>query len=118
MAAPRRPLWRTVFDATEKRIGPAAEQLVRTDAFADAAGLVSRLNHESKKRAERVLRQGWHRINLPAGSDVKRLSEQVGGLERQVRELRRQLEQQTKGDGHGAPANGATPSRARRSRQG
>ena len=118
MAARKRPVWRILFDAAEQRVGPAAEQLVRTDGFADAVGLVTRLNQESKRRAERALRQGWHLFNLPAGSDVKRLSEQVGRLERQVRDLRRQLDETTKGERHGGSGRSAASATSRRPRQG
>lgn len=114
-----KPLWRVLFDAAETRVAPAAEQLVRTDRFADTVGVLSKVNHQAKQRAERALRQGWHRVNLPAGSDVKRLSEQVGRLERQVRDLRLELEATTtaKEDNH-APARRPAPARDRRPRQG
>ena len=72
MAGPQKPLWRTIFDAAERRVGPAAEALVRTATFADVVGAVSRVNHRNRLRTERVLRDSWHRLNLPAGSDVKR----------------------------------------------
>lgn len=117
MAGRSRPLWRTIFDAAEQRVGPATEQLVRTEHFADTVGLISRVNHAGKRRAEQTLRRGWHLFNLPAGSDVKRLSEQVGRLERQVRELRRELDDATR-EGNHAPANGPAPPRPRRPRQG
>jgi hypothetical protein len=108
MAGADKPVWRTLFDAAERRIGPAAEQLVRTDTFADIVGAVSRINHRNRLRAQRALRDNWHRLNLPAGSDVKRLSEQVTKLERRVRDLQDQLDaakkETTNGQPHRAPA--------------
>ena len=79
-------------DSADRVLGPASEQLVRTEAFADVIGLVSRMRYLSLKRTERMLRQQWHLWNLPAATDVRRLSEQVASLERQVRDLTRELE--------------------------
>jgi hypothetical protein len=87
-----RPLWRVAVDSADRVLGPASEQLVRTEAFADVMGLMSRMRYLSVKRVERLLRRQWHLWNLPAATDVRRLSEQVGSLERQVRDLTRELE--------------------------
>lgn len=87
-----RPLWRMAVDSADRVLGPASEQLVRTEAFADVIGLVTRMRYVSLKRVERMLRQQWHLWNLPAATDVRRLSEQVASLERQVRDLTRELE--------------------------
>jgi hypothetical protein len=113
MAAARKPLWRTVFDAAEQRVGPAAEALVRTDTFADVVGAVSRINHRNRLRAERAFRDGWHRLNLPAGTDVKRLSDQVTKLERRVRDLQDQLDASKKETTNGQPRRTPAPKRAR-----
>jgi hypothetical protein len=102
-----------VFDAAERRIGPAAEQLVRSDTFADVVGAVSRINHRNRLRAERLLRDSWHRLNLPAGSDVKRLSDQVTKLERRVRDLQDQLDAPKKETRNGQPRRDPAPKRAR-----
>jgi hypothetical protein len=80
------------FDSADRLIGPASEQLVRTEAFADLIGLASRMRYVALKRTERALRQQWHVWNLPASTDVRRLSEQVASLERQVRNLTREIE--------------------------
>src|SRR3954447_2402220 len=93
--SPRRPLWRMAVDSADKILGPASEQLVRTDAFADVVGMATRMQHAALKQTQRALRDQWHRWNLPAGTDVRRLSEQVASLERQVRDLSRELEDRT-----------------------
>src|SRR5687768_16254949 len=87
-----RPLWRVAVDSADRVLGPASEQLVRTEAFADVIGLISRMRYLSLKRVERMLRRQLHLWNLPAATDVRRLSEQVASLERQVRDLTRELE--------------------------
>src|SRR3954447_24097728 len=90
--SPRRPLWRMAVDSADKILGPASEQLVRTDAFADVVGMATRMQHAALKQTQRALREQWHRWNLPAGTDVRRLSEQVASLERQGPGLTRPLE--------------------------
>ncbi|MEA3218775.1 MAG: hypothetical protein QOJ19_4931 [Acidimicrobiia bacterium] len=99
-----RPLWRATIDSVDKVIGPASERLVRTERFADVVAVMSRVRHEVRQRTERALRQQWHVWNLPAGSDVKRLSEQVASLERQVRQLTKQVEDSGSADSDGASA--------------
>jgi hypothetical protein len=104
------PLWRRAFDAVEQNISPQLEQFVRTDQFADMAAVVARVQGQLQKRAERAMRQAWHFWNLPTGSDVKRVSEQVASLERRVRDLSKQLDEQG-GSTNGKPAQ---PDRSRR----
>jgi hypothetical protein len=106
-------MWRRAFDAVEQNVTPQVEQFVRTDQFADMAAVLSRMQSQAQKRSERALRQTWHFWNLPAGSDVKRLSERIAALERRVRELSNQLEEQG-GSSNGKPAQ---PNRARGTRQ-
>jgi hypothetical protein len=92
------PLWRKAFDAAEQAVAPHLEQAVRTDQFAIAVGVVQRVQTELRKRGERTSRQVLHLLNLPAGSDVNRLLAQIGSLEREVRELRKQLADATEGN--------------------
>ena len=92
MAEPH-PLWRRAIDAADTSVSPRLEELVRSEQFADTAAVVARLQGQLQRRTERVLRRGWHFWNLPAGSDVKRMSEQIASLERRVRDLSKQLEE-------------------------
>ena len=89
--ADERPLWKKLYDRIEKEVAPRLEAMVRTDQFADFTAVVTRLRNEMNRRVERASRQNLHAWNLPAGSDVKRLSEQVASLERRVRDLQQQL---------------------------
>lgn len=94
-----RPLWRRMFDAAESSIAPQLEQFVRTDQFADGASALARLQSDLQRRTERAMRQTWHFWNIPAGSDIKRMSEQIASLERRVRDLSKQLEDSRENDG-------------------
>lgn len=89
-----KPLWKRAFDAVEGTVGPRLEEMVRTEQFADAASAMSKLQNDMRRRAERTMRRTWHFWNLPTGSDVKRMSDQITSLERRVRDLSKRLEDQ------------------------
>jgi hypothetical protein len=81
------PLWRRVFDAAEGFVRERVDPLVRTEQFADVLTLVTQLQVEARRRAERASRRVLHTVNLPAASDLLRLQEQLGGIERRLRDL-------------------------------
>lgn len=85
-------MWRRAFDTAERTVGPRLEELVQTEQFAEAVGVASRLREELDRRAQRASRRAWHLWNLPAATDVNRILERMGVLERQVRDLSKRLE--------------------------
>lgn len=87
-----RPFWRRAIDSAERAVAPGLEEFVQSERFADLAAVTARLRAEARRQAERATRRAWHFWNLPAGSDVKRLSEQVASLERRLRDLSKRLE--------------------------
>ena len=125
------PRWRQVFDAAERAVAPRAETFVRTPTFAIGTALVRRAHTVVSDSARGLTARAWHLVNLPAGSDVSRLRAQIGALDREVRRLSLQLEQQRRrstasttestteephADGP-QPADGARPRPARRRTQ-
>jgi hypothetical protein len=94
MAKPDAPLWKKLFDAADRTVGERVNEFARSENFAILAGLVARSRNELATRTERSSRQVLHWFNLPAGSDVNRLLAQIGLLEREVRELRKQIDDQ------------------------
>jgi hypothetical protein len=92
MADTRPPLWRQAFDAAERRVTPHADSLVRTPTFAVGAALVRRAGTLARDSAQSLTAHAWHLVNLPAGTDVRRLRAQVGALDREVRRLTLHLE--------------------------
>ncbi len=88
-----KPLWRAAFDKVERSVAPHLERGVQTGAFAEALALVAKGRAEVRRLTERRTRQVWHLMNLPAGSDVRRLRQDVLHLERQVSELLDALEE-------------------------
>ena len=108
MADDDRPAWRQAFDTVEAAVAPALEQLVKTEQFQVALGLVTSAQKAVQQRAERNMRRALHLWNLPAGSDVTRILNEIGKLQREVRELSKQLDAVRPGDTPGkGVANGA-----------
>jgi polyhydroxyalkanoate synthesis regulator phasin len=82
-----RPLWRQAFDALDRRVAGPVEGAARSDAFGDLLALTVRAERRLQRAVERRTRRALHFVNLPAASDVRRLSEQVAELRRELREL-------------------------------
>jgi hypothetical protein len=82
-----KPLWRRTFDTVDRHIAGPAEAAARSDAFGDALTLGLRLRRRAQREVERRTRRVLHLVNLPTATDVRRLSEQVAALRREVREL-------------------------------
>lgn len=97
------PLWRQGFDAVEGALRPRLEELVATEHFAVAAGVLTQVQRTAQRATERATRRVLHSLNLPAGSDVNRILAELGRLERQLGSLRRELEK-GKRDGGGDDA--------------
>ncbi len=106
------PLWRQAFDAAERRVAGPVDQLVRSELFSDAVALGLRAGRGAQREVERRTRRALHLVNVPAATDVKRISEQLAALHREVRALQRQVETR---DGNGRPRNGEPKRRARTS---
>ncbi|GAC1328457.1 MAG: hypothetical protein NVSMB13_15590 [Mycobacteriales bacterium] len=88
----RKPTWRRVFDTVERAVGSRLEEFVQTDTFAGALSTSAQVQAELRKRTEQATRRALHMVNLPAGSDMRRLNEQIAGLERRLRHISRQIE--------------------------
>jgi hypothetical protein len=128
VADARPPLWRQAFDAAERRVTPRAEEFVRSDAFSIGAALLRRATTVARGSARGATTRFWHLLDLPAGTDVSRLRAQVGALDREVRRLTLQLENERRRpvrppvdeepDAHPAqPADGPRPGPPRRRAQ-
>jgi hypothetical protein len=82
-----KPLWRQVFDAVDRRVAGPVEAGTRSDLFGDAVAVTWRLGRRMQREVERRTRRVLHLANLPTATDVRRLSEQVAALQREVREM-------------------------------
>src|SRR3954468_8218211 len=82
-----KPLWRRAFDDVDRRISGPVESATRSDTFGDALTLAIRLQRRAQREVEKRTRRALHLVNLPTATDVRRLSEQVAALQRQLRDL-------------------------------
>ena len=88
-----KPILRRAFDRVEGPLGSVLQDVAASGRFAEALGVATRARAELKRELERQTRRVWHLANLPAGSDVANLRRQVAALDRELRQVRRALEQ-------------------------
>ena len=82
-----KPIWRQAFDAVDQRVAGPVEAGARSDVFSDLVALNLRVARRTQREIERRTRRVLHLANLPTATDVRRLSEQVAALQRDLREL-------------------------------
>jgi hypothetical protein len=88
------PLWLKLVLRAERAVGGRVESAVHSDTYFD---LVTELNR-SKARlvgtVEGVSKRVLHLANLPAGTDIRRVREQLARMERRIVELSKELDEQ------------------------
>ncbi|WP_040517349.1 hypothetical protein [Gordonia neofelifaecis] len=82
---------RAVYDEIEKRVTPVVEDVVRSDEFATANTVAGQVRGAVVHRIQGVAASVLHLVNLPAGTDVRKLRRQVGELDYEVRQLRMEV---------------------------
>src|SRR4051795_852244 len=110
-AAPKRPsppIWRLAFDAVERPVGAASEAWVQSDVFMDTLALTWKVQRRFAKEVHRGLGLWLGLWDLPRRSDVSSLVTQVANLERQVRQMSRELERRDRDDPPGPRQRPAT----------
>ena len=85
---------RDLYNRFEKVATPLANKLTRSKEFAQAVALLADANKTIRGGLGELAARGWHAVNLPAGTDVKRLRQQVGALDRDLRLLTLQLQRE------------------------
>ena len=81
------PLWLKAVHRLERTIGEPVEAAVRTDTYFDVVTKVNRVKRKAGGVLEGVSRRVWHTLNLPAGTDVRRMREQMSRMERRLTQL-------------------------------
>ena len=79
-----KPLWLRTVLKVERAIGGPVESVVRSDTYFDAVAKVTRVKRKAVNTAEGVSRRGLHLLNLPAGTDLRRVREQLARVERRL----------------------------------
>jgi hypothetical protein len=81
------PLWLRAVLRLERAIGEPIESAVRSDTYFDLVSTTTRVRRKVEGAAEGVSRRCLHMLNLPAGSDIRRMRQQLARMERRLNQL-------------------------------
>ena len=90
--AASRPLWLTAVLRVERAVGQRVEAAVRSETYFDVVSSANRLQSSVKGRAEHASRRCLHLLNIPAGTDVRKVREQLARMERRLNQLAEDVE--------------------------
>ena len=85
------PLWLKAVYKVERAVGKRVEAAVCSDTYFDLVTQTQRTQRQARALAEGVSRHCLHMLNLPAGSDVQRLREQLGRMDRRLSSIQKEL---------------------------
>jgi hypothetical protein len=88
------PLWLDVVLRAERAVGTRVESAVHSDAYFDLVAGANRSRARLIGAVEGVSRRVLHLANLPAGTDIRRVREQLARVERRLVEVSKELEEQ------------------------
>jgi hypothetical protein len=88
----RGPLWLRAVHRLERTVGEPLESALHSDTYFDLITEMLRVKARTGRALEGVSRRILHLLNLPAGSDIRRVREQIGRLERQIAVLSKELD--------------------------
>ena len=81
------PLWLRAVMRLERAIGEPIESAVRSDTYFDLVSTTTRVRNKVLGTAEGVSRRCLHMLNLPAGSDIRVMRQQLARMERRLNQL-------------------------------
>jgi hypothetical protein len=93
MSAPDPPVWLTLVLRLERAVGGPVEAAVHSDVYFDVVAEVNRGARRVTDTMESVSRRALHLLNLPAGTDIRRVREQLARMDRRLLQLAKELEQ-------------------------
>ena len=82
-----RPTWLDAVLKLERAIGSRVESVVTSDEFFDFTAHANRARKRFSETFEGFQEEWLHVFNLPAGTDVRRLREQLSRVERELEAL-------------------------------
>ena len=88
-----KPLWVRAVHRLERAVGEPVEAAVRTETYFDLMTKATRTTKTVKRKVSGVSTRALHLLNLPAGTDVKSLREQLARMERRLNQLSEQVEE-------------------------
>jgi hypothetical protein len=86
------PLWLKLVLRVERAVGGPVEAAVRSDTYFDVVAELSRGSRRLTDAAESMSKRGLHLLNLPAGTDVRRVREQLARMDRRLLQISKELE--------------------------
>ena len=81
------PLWLRAVLRQERAIGEPIESAVRSETYFDLISKTTRVRRKVEGAAEGASRRCLHMLNLPAGSDIRRMRQQLSRMERRLNQL-------------------------------
>jgi hypothetical protein len=85
------PLWLQAVYRLERAIGGPVESAVHSDTYFDVVSQANRARARAIGAVEGVSRRGLHLLTLPAGTDIRRVREQLSRMERRMNALTDEL---------------------------
>ena len=86
------PLWKKAFDAAESRASPVLTKVFANPTVVETMRVATAVQRRASDDLSSFIRRNLHTVNLPSGTDVQKVSNQVASLERQLRVLNRRLD--------------------------
>lgn len=87
-----KPVWRALYDRVSADVSPRMSDAMASDGVADAVEVAGAIGSRAAEGLQRTSERLLHTWNLPAGSDITVLRQEVGALTRELRALARQVD--------------------------
>ena len=92
------PLWLRLVLRMERKLAGPVESAVHSGAYFDVVAGLNRTKAKVTDAVEGVSKRAWHLANLPAGTDIRRVRQQLAGVERRLIQISKELEEQRSGE--------------------
>jgi hypothetical protein len=90
---PQGPLWLRAVERLERAIGEPVEAWVHSDIYFDLVAGAMRARARVARLSEAISSRSFHLFNLPAGSDIRDVREQLSRIERRLAQLAKELDE-------------------------
>jgi hypothetical protein len=92
------PLWLRLVLRMERKLAGPVESAVHSGTYFDLVAELNRTKAKVTDAVEGVSKRAWHLANLPAGTDIRRVRQQLAGVERRLIQISKELEEQRNGE--------------------
>ena len=88
-----RPLWRQLFDLLEKELAPKLSEFAGSGGIIELFSGLRRFRFQLEKSLEELSSEILRTWNLPSGSDLRMMSDQINAIDRHLREISKALDE-------------------------